>query len=423
MLIQLSGLSLLNLAAIIIGLVVTIILWRFPKGKNYNNRLLSASFFCLTFAQTVGLLVETRAILDVPHFYRLGNLAGLLFMPLSWMYMRGLLKNQKLQWKDLIHFIPALIYFIDYSPFFFSSGEAKRIAILSNLQDLNHVLKYQESIFFPQWFHLWFRTVTIFFYWILQVGMLIRIVRSETKDIITENRTWFRWLTVFVSLQFFLFSPFFFSLLGIGLPYWPSITLGVSIVLIFTAISLIFQPVILFGIRGWIIGPESVEAQPMHNSGSHLMYISKEKLKTISKDLDILMATEKPYLKVGYSLLDLTNDLGVPLYQVSFFLNHEKGKSFHDMLNEYRIEHSRQLMSNEKNRQLTLEAIAYDSGFGNRNSFTTAFKKFTGHTPSAFMKEFKQNGNTENHIEIKNGNHSVKKPRGHSANGNGKVGP
>jgi AraC-like DNA-binding protein len=406
--IHLSGVLLLNLASTIIGLAVAVILWRFPRGSNYNNRLLSASFFFLSFAQIVGLLVETRTILEVPHFYRLGNLCGLLFMPLSWMYVRGLLKNQKLSWRDLIHLVPALVFFVDYTPFFFSTGEVKRIAIQNNLQDLNHVLKYQESLFFPPWFHLWFRNCTILLYWIMQVSILLRIVRSESREIITENRAWFSWLTVYVSLQFFTFSPFFLSLFGVGLPYWSAITIGTSIVLIFTAISLVFQPVILYGIRGWIITPEHVETHPVQPPSNHLMYIGKEKLRAIGKQLDLLMSAEKPYLKAGYSLIDLTNDLGVPLYQVSFFLNHEKGKSFHDMLNQYRVEHSRQLMINEKNRQLTLEAIAFESGFGNRNSFTTAFKKFTGHTPSAFMKEFKQNELNGN-AGAENGVHSAKK--------------
>ena len=390
MFIHLSGVVLLNLVAAIIGGAVSIILWLYPRGKNYNNRLLSASFFCLTSAQIVGLLVETRTILNVPHFYRLGNVFGLLFMPLSWMYLRGILKNQKLQWKDLVHLIPALIFFIDYLPFFLSGAEAKRLAILNNLQDLNHVLKYQESMFFPPWFHLWFRNIAIFFYWALEVSMLFRLFRSESKDIITENRTWFRWLTVYVALQFFCFSPFFLSLFDGGLSYWPAITVGTSIMLIFTAFSLIIQPVILYGIRGWIIAPGMVLEQPAQHASANLMYISKEKLKDISKQLDILMETQKPYLRAGYSLLDLTNDLGVPLYQVSFFLNHEKGKSFHDMLNEYRVNHSKQLIVNENNRQLTLQAIAFESGFGNRNSFTTAFKKFTGHTPSTYLKHIKQ---------------------------------
>ena len=119
------------------------------------------------------------------------------------------------------------------------------------------------------------------------------------------------------------------------------------------------------------------------------MYMSKEKLGRMNDQLEELMENERPYLKAGYSLVDLTNDLGIPLYQVSYFLNHTKGKTFHDLLNEYRIRYSKEVMIKENHRQLTLEAIAYESGFGNRNSFTNAFKKFTGQTPSAFMKEVK----------------------------------
>ena len=409
--IQISGLILLNLTSIILGLVVAAILWRYPRENNYNNRLLSASFLCLTFAQTVGILVETRLILEVPHFYRLGNLFGLLFMPLSWMYLRGLLKNRKLKWIDTIHFLPAVLFFLDYSLFFFSSAGEKRIAILNNLQNLNHVLRYNESLLFPPLFHLWFRNLVILFYWTLQVGMLLKILRFERKDFLPENGTWFRWLTIYVSLQFFLFSPFFFALFDQGTNYWPAITIGTSIVLIFTAISLIFQPIILYGIRGWIIHPQSAGDPSPDSGNSHMIYISKEKFKGINGQLEKLMSSQKPYLKPGYSLMDLTNDLNIPLYQVSFFLNHEKGKSFHDMLNEYRIEHSRDLMMKENNRQLTLEAIAFESGFGNRNSFTTAFKKFTGETPSAFLKSVKQrglNGNGNGHDLVKE-NGSVNK--------------
>ena len=409
--IQLSALTLLSITSCILGLVVAAILWRYPRENRTNNRLLSLSFLFLTGAQAVGVLVETRVILQLPHLYRLGNLFGLVFMPLSWLYVRGLLKNKKSNWKDLIHFVPALIFLVDYSPFFFSSGDAKRVAILNNLQNLNYVLKYNESLFFPDWFHLWFRNLVIFFYWLLQGTLLFKVVRSETKEMVTENRAWFRWLAIYLILQSFLFVPFFLAFFDAPVAYWPAITIGASIVLVFTAVSLIIQPVILYGIRGWIIHPESTDPQ-VHSGASTPMYVSKEKLKAINTLLEKLMSNEKPYLKVGYSLLDLTNDLGVPLYQVSFFLNHAKGKNFHDMLNEYRVEYSRELMLKEKNQQLTLEAIAFDSGFGNRNSFTIAFKKFTGNTPSAFLKEVRQNGN--GHAPVNGNSNGLQKSRKNS---------
>jgi len=38
----------------------------------------------------------------------------------------------------------------------------------------------------------------------------------------------------------------------------------------------------------------------------------------------------------------------------------------------------------------TLEAIASEAGFNNRNTFTAAFKKETGQSPSEFLKRIKK---------------------------------
>jgi hypothetical protein len=61
--IQVSGMILLNLTSCILGIVVAAILWRYPREKNYNNRLLSLSFVFLSSAQAIGLLVETAPFL------------------------------------------------------------------------------------------------------------------------------------------------------------------------------------------------------------------------------------------------------------------------------------------------------------------------------------------------------------------------
>src|SRR4051812_42875702 len=112
---QISGLIFFYLISCVMGMMVAVILWRYPRENNHHNRLLSASFFFLSLGQTIGVLVQTRLILSVPHLYRFGNLFALLVMPLSWMYMRMLLKNKKFSSKDFVHFLPALIFFIDYS--------------------------------------------------------------------------------------------------------------------------------------------------------------------------------------------------------------------------------------------------------------------------------------------------------------------
>jgi AraC-like DNA-binding protein len=318
-------------------------------------------------------------------------------MPLSWLYLRGIVTSKRLRWKDAIHALPALLFVIDYFPFFIESGDTKRTVILDHIGILTNILKYHEGWIFPPWFHLWFRNILILGYCLAEVRILLKMYHHKNRELVAENKAWIIWLTVNVSLQFFLVIPFFFAAFDHQIPYWDAITFGASIVLTFTALNLFLQPLILSGIRGFIIPYQNLDHQnDNHANGQHILYISDDKLKTIDLELNELMANQKPFLKTGYALIDLANDLGIPLYQVSFFLNHEKGKSFHDMLNEYRIGYSRELMIKENNRQLTLEAIAFESGFGNRNSFTNAFKKFTGTTPSAYMKEIKHNGGNGN---------------------------
>lgn len=169
--------------------------------------------------------------------------------------------------------------------------------------------------------------------------------------------------------------------------------MGVAIVLIVSGFSLIYEPVILSGKkRSWLYFVPEKESAMIDNP--NLSFLSTERLKIIDTHFEKLMQTEKPYLKIRYSIVDLSIALSVPTYQISFFLNHRKGKNFNDALNEYRIEHSKQLMQRAGN-QLTLEAIGRESGFGNRNSFTNAFKKYTGYTPSEFLQSLAERGGVD----------------------------
>ena len=47
----------------------------------------------------------------------------------------------------------------------------------------------------------------------------------------------------------------------------------------------------------------------------------------------------------------------------------------------------KKLISEGKAEELTLEAIGIQSGFTNRNTFFTAFKKVEGVSPSAFLAQ------------------------------------
>jgi adenylate cyclase len=99
-----------------------------------------------------------------------------------------------------------------------------------------------------------------------------------------------------------------------------------------------------------------------------------------------LIETEEPYLNPDLSLRSLANQVAINPNQLSWLLNEHVGKNFNEFINHYRIEAFKKLASDPVNSNLTVMALAYDSGFNSKTVFNTYFKKETGITPKEFLK-------------------------------------
>ena len=118
----------------------------------------------------------------------------------------------------------------------------------------------------------------------------------------------------------------------------------------------------------------------------HSYILTPQKIDNISDQLHRFMLEQQPYLRFGYTIRDLADDIKIPAYQLSAFLNRELGLNFNDYLNQFRIRHCEELIQKGEVSQLNLKGLALKCGFSNRNTLTTAFKKFTGFTPSRYQK-------------------------------------
>ena len=54
---------------------------------------------------------------------------------------------------------------------------------------------------------------------------------------------------------------------------------------------------------------------------------------------------------------------------------------------KFRLDYSKSLLNNPNKKHLSIEGIAYESGFGSKSTFNTLFKKDTGTTPSQYKME------------------------------------
>ena len=115
--------------------------------------------------------------------------------------------------------------------------------------------------------------------------------------------------------------------------------------------------------------------------------ISKE--KEILKNLEIKIVQKKYYLNPVCNIENLAKQINTNRQYLSQIINENYKTNFNNFINSFRIKEARKLLLEPKNNKYTLEAIGEKSGFKNRASFNTAFKKFTGVTPSFFKKEQK----------------------------------
>ncbi len=110
------------------------------------------------------------------------------------------------------------------------------------------------------------------------------------------------------------------------------------------------------------------------------------KTEEIISALDDLMDKEKLFLDPDLTLRDLSIRLKIHYNYISQIINEHFGMSYNDFINKYRVEEVKNRLADPAYKNKTVLEIMYETGFYSKSVFNTAFKKFTGMTPSEYRK-------------------------------------
>lgn len=116
--------------------------------------------------------------------------------------------------------------------------------------------------------------------------------------------------------------------------------------------------------------------------------LDTNEIKKYSKELEQIMMDYKLYLNPDLSLKDVASYLELPGNYVSQLVNLGFQKNFSEYVNTFRVNEFKERVLLEKNKGLTIMAIAYDSGFNSKTVFNTFFKKIEGITPNTYLKTY-----------------------------------
>jgi AraC-like DNA-binding protein len=97
----------------------------------------------------------------------------------------------------------------------------------------------------------------------------------------------------------------------------------------------------------------------------------------------------KPYLVSKIRMPDLARSLNIPRHIFSFIINEHYQMNFFNLINKYRIEYAKKLLSDEDNHFYTLKTISEMAGFNSRSTFNKSFKALEGISPKVYQNNLK----------------------------------
>jgi len=129
-----------------------------------------------------------------------------------------------------------------------------------------------------------------------------------------------------------------------------------------------------------------------------IVSITDERTEIILKKLNRLEVSHF-FLRKDCTLHSTAKKLKTNTSYLSKIINTHKEKNFKEYINELRINYAiEQIRENPKFRLYTITAIAQELGYKSTNTFTNAFKKYTGLSISYYIKQITKDIDTLNEV-------------------------
>lgn len=365
---------LLSLVLFALGLFSLFLLTQ-SKGNRTANLILGGMMFTwfLSLLDSLGLL--TGWMIEHNRFAFWGGPLVWLMGPWVYFYTQSVLfPDFRFRRRDLLHLLPFLVMIISSQVGFQRLEESFRRQIVTD------ALYYRG-----EW--LGVIMVLIYFqyllYWGRSVRALNRYRERMRENFSNEDRINLPWL------QFFLWGTLGIQVMGLvqtlvrfsgGSDGIYEVTLALTGIFLLVFFSILIlkalrQPEIFSGL---VIEPSSAITPLQAND--------LEALSPIAARLKTHMEQAQPFLQPDLSLKQLAEQLALSPRLVSQTLNRVFEQNFFDFVNHHRILLAQEKIRSATDPKTTVLEIMYEVGFQSKSSFNTAFKKFTGLTPTQFRK-------------------------------------
>jgi len=383
----------LNIFLIFLPLVFALQLLTYKNAYSRPNRVLGIYMILLSLYYTLNKVVVLEissitylnAILVLPIF--------LAFNPFYYLYVKSLTSETfRFSIKDMLHFLPAFLF----------CSFLIIISIISKSGNHEHLSETLFGIRVPI-------AVSIYYIQVISyTSLMILLLKGHNKNLdqffsYKENIS-LNWLWLFIII-YLLFTAFdalvFFTHIFDAyykITYWVLMLLFV----VFLGYFGTKQADIYVGKMKTRKAEEdaiddtisektySEDTDHFISEEKNLKYgkssLSEEQKEMILQSVTDLMEQEQLYKNAQLVVDQIADRIHTNKKYISQVINEKLNKNFYQFVNEYRVKYVIDLLQDSGFNNYTIEAIGDMAGFNSRSSLISAFKKFTGKTPSDYKK-------------------------------------
>jgi len=370
-------------------------------GNIYLNRLLGLVFLARAIQNIFFITISQTETFYSPFIFGVIPIISFLAPVMCYLYVKGFINDEtKFKKMDWLHFIPAFLVLIIMFPFFVSSTSDQQ-AFINSFNGVKlataplKILITVKGIFLT-------RSLIFLVYMFFSWKIFIATVKNKSENLIPVQKNWLAFfLTISTLIQVLSFTvAFYVTLNDVHISQIPNLktfyAIATALMLLYISYP-ILQPIVLFGhlivktkvilplieLADLIIIPVTEEADSSTEVLKNTL-LTDEQIFFYEKLFEVSMQKDKFFLDIELTISKFSELLNIPKHHCSYFLNQTANKSFRTYINHYRIKYFLELHA-KHSKELTNETLSVQAGFNNRSTFSTAFKKETGFTPTEFF--------------------------------------
>jgi AraC-like DNA-binding protein len=403
-------LNLLIGAGAIQGIVLAIFVLRVACVHAYPPlQWLSGFIGAYSLLVLTDVVLETRAIFEIPHFYQLFDFLILWIGPLCYFYVRGLVGlPPQSRARVALHFVPGLALMLLIVPGLLVGAAAKRQRIVEELSTTPQRSLDMFSIAVP---------LTVLGYLVWSIALILRYWRELESEYSNVDRYRMSWLFQLLAVCAVLWVFWMLSSVARVSGLNRVAQLGLAVGIYALGYRGLAQPRLWFAAHAFRPAAPRVAEQPAAkveiaatyanaNNARSLAPVStsakyakagltEAELVSIGEKITTLMKADLIFIEPDLSLTELAERVGETPHAVSQTLNAHFKKSFFEYVNEARIAEVKRCFSDPAFAEQSILDIALASGFSSKSTFHATFKRLTGLTPSASRADISEKSGVE----------------------------